>query len=278
MAVALALDVALLVGLLALVAWMLTTYWGPVVLVVLACLAAAGSAVGARRWRLYMLSSEQAAPVARAVERLCLVADLDRPLIALIDDDAPLSWTTAVPGRRPRIHVTTGMTELLDDAELDAVLAHELSHVGNRDAAVMTVLAAPSGRVLRGLRAAGSGVATHATGTTVLIAVPAMLVLTVLAVPSFLSALFARIVSRHRELAADRGAALITGSPAAMAAALTRLSAAIPGRDLRLAADDDVLHVVPARPAHGIARLWATHPPLEDRIARLERLESRLQA
>ena len=88
-----------------------------------------------------------------------------------------------------------------------------------------------------------------------------------------------RTVSRHRELGADRGAALITGSPAAMAAALARLSDglhAIPGRDLRVA--EDVLHVVPAEPASGIARLWATHPPLEDRLWRLERLEARLQA
>jgi heat shock protein HtpX len=104
---------------------------------------------------------------------------------------------------------------------------------------------------------------------------------TLLAVPALLSVGVARIVSRHRELTADQGAALLTGSPAALASALTRLSDglhAIPDKDLRVAAVSDVLHVVPAKPAHGISRLWATHPPLEDRIRRLERLEARLQA
>jgi Zn-dependent protease with chaperone function len=99
--------------------------------------------------------------------------------------------------------------------------------------------------------------------------------------PALASAGLCRIVSRHRELAADRGAALLTGSPAALASALRRLSDglhAIRDKDLRVVAASDVLHVVPARPAHGIARLWATHPLLDDRIRRLERLEARLQA
>ncbi len=282
MAVALTLNAALLAGLLALVAWLLlAVYWGPVLLIFVASLALAGGAVGERRWRKYMVSAERAAPVERAIARLCLVADLDRPLVALIADDAPLSWTTALPGKRARIHITTGMLERLDGAELDAVLAHELSHIGNRDAVVMTVLAAPGTRVLRGLRSAASGVMTHAEGYALLVGIPAVLLMTVLAVPAFLSAGCARIVSRHRELAADRSAALLTGSPAALAAALTQLSDglhAIPDRDLRVTAAGDVLHIVPARPAHGIARLWATHPPLPVRIEQLDRLEARLQA
>jgi heat shock protein HtpX len=83
-----------------------------------------------------MLPADRAEPVERAIERLCLVADLDEPLTALVADDVPLSWTTAPPGKRPRVHITTGMVELLDDAELQAVLAHELSHIGDRDAVV----------------------------------------------------------------------------------------------------------------------------------------------
>jgi heat shock protein HtpX len=277
MAIALALDLALLCGLLALAAWLLTVYWGPLVLLVVACLAAAGGAVGARRWRRYMLPSDRAAPVERAIERLCLVADLDEPLTALVADDVPLSWTTAPPGRRPRVHVTTGMVELLDDAGLQAVLAHELSHIGNRDAVLMTVLAAPGVRVLRSLHVTWR----HAAEQHWTIALAAAVMCAVLAVPALVSVGVSRIVSRHRELAADRGAALLTGSPAALAAALAQLSDglhAIPDRDLRVAAVSDVLHVVPAKPANGIARLWATHPPLEDRIHRLERLEAQRQA
>ena len=278
MAIALALNVALLAALLALAAWLLVSvYWGPLVVVVLALLAMAGASAATRRWRRYMLPAESAASVERAIERLCLVADLDEPLTALVGDDVPLSWTTAAPGKRPRVHVTTGMVELLDEPELHAVLAHELSHIGNRDAVIMTVLAAPGLRILRSLHVTWRHAAEQ--HWAVVLSTAAMCI--VLAVPALLSVAFARIVSRHRELAADRGAALLTGSPAALAAALTRLSDglhAIPDKDLRLAAVSDVLHVVPARPAHGIARLWATHPPLEDRIERLERLEARLQA
>jgi heat shock protein HtpX len=157
------------------------------------------------------------------------------------------------------------------------VLAHELSHIGNRDAVLMTVLAAPGVRVLRSLHVTWR----HAAEQHWTIALAAAVMCAVLAVPALVSVGVSRIVSRHRELAADRGAALLTGSPAALAAALAQLSDglhAIPDRDLRVAAVSDVLHVVPAKPANGIARLWATHPPLEDRIHRLERLEAQLQA
>ena len=278
MALALAAGVALLIGLLALVAWLLVSvYWGPLVVIVLALLALAGASAETRRWRAYMLSAERAAPVERTVERLCLVADLDEPLTALVADDVPLSWTTAPPGKRPRVHVTTGMVDLLDESELQAVLAHELSHIGNRDAVIMTVLAAPGVRVLRSLHVTWRHAAEQ--HWAVVLAAAAMCI--VLAVPAVISVGIARIVSRHRELAADQGAALLTGSPAALASALARLSDglhSIPDRDLRVASVSDVLHVVPARPAHGIGRLWATHPPLEERIERLERLEARLQA
>ena len=278
MAVALALNAALVLALLALVAWLLTSVsWGPLVVVLFALLAMAGTSVGARRWRRYMLPADRAEPVERVIERLCLVGDLDEPLTALVRDDVPLSWTTALPGKRPRVHVTTGMVDLLDDAELQAVLAHELSHIGNRDAVLMTVLAAPGLRVLRSLHVTWRYAAEEHWAIALSVAVLGPL----LALPALLSVGFSRIVSRHRELAADQGAALLTGSPAALASALARLSRglhAIPDRDLRVAAAGDVLHIVPAKPADGIGRLWATHPPLQDRIERLERLEARLQA
>ena len=278
LAIALALNVVLLAGLLALVVWLVTSVsWGPLIVVLFALLTMAGASAGARRWRRHMLSADRAAPIERAIERLCLVADLDEPLTALVADDVPLSWTTASPGKRPRVHVTTGMVELLDEAELQAVLAHELSHIGDRDAVVMTVLSAPGLRVLRSLHVTWRYASEQHWAIALSVAVLGPL----LALPALLSVGVARIVSRHRELTADQGAALLTGSPAALASALTRLSNglhAIPDKDLRVAAVSDVLHVVPAKPADGISRLWATHPPLEDRIRRLERLEARLQA
>ncbi len=204
------------------------------------------------------------------------MADLEVPETVIVSDKVPLSWTTALPGRRPHVHVTTGLIRRLGDTELEAVIAHELSHIGNRDAVLMTVLAAPRVLVLRGLRASWNN------GDLGLRAKLGVIILAGWFGPlALLSMGLCRIVSRHRELAADRGAALLTGSPAALAAALMRLSEnlrAIRGRDLRVAASSDVLHVLPVRPAHGVARLWATHPPLTTRVRELERLERRVQA
>jgi len=186
----------------------------------------------------------------------------------------PLSWTTALPRRRPRIHVTRALLLELDDPQLEAVLAHEISHIANRDAVVMTVLAAPGIYVLRGLRLSLRDAPWRGKPGIVMF-------IGIYAVPAGLSAALARIVSRHRELAADRGAATLTGSPSVLTAALLRLSgelAGIPQRDLRAVAARDLLHVVPVRPEHGIRRLWATHPKLATRLRELERLERRLQA
>jgi heat shock protein HtpX len=276
--IALALNGVLLVALTGVAAWLFTVEDGWQIVVLFAGLALAGAvAAPTRRGRRPRQETmRQADELRRRVARLCLVADLPEPAVELVLDDAPLSWTTALPGRRPHLHLTTGMALLLSDAELDAVLAHELSHIGNRDATLMTVLAAPGLFVLRGLRAAWRqpNVGLRAKAGLIMFAC-------IVGPPALVSAGLCRIVSRHRELAADQGAALLTGSPAALASALGRLSDglhAIPDRDLRVVAAGDVLHIVPAKPAHGIARLWATHPPLQQRIDRLQRLEARLQA
>jgi heat shock protein HtpX len=169
--------------------------------------------------------------------------------------------------------VTRALLRTLDEPQVEAVLAHELSHIANRDAALMTVLAAPGVYVLRGLREGWQDPSSMIRSKIAVVCFGAFFV-----VPAAISAYFARIVSRHRELAADRGAAMLTGSPAAVASALLRLSAeiaAIPNRDLRIAATNDLLHIVPLRPEEPA---WATHPPLATRVRELERLERRLQA
>jgi heat shock protein HtpX len=278
--IALALNGVLLVGLLAVAYWLVFTIddgWS--VLAFFVFFAVFGATVGPpRRRRLRDPHVERALTerAARAVSRLSLVADLPAPATVVVREDAPLSWTTALPRRTPRIHVTTSLLGRLTDAELEAVIAHEISHVGNRDAVLMTVLASPGVFVLRGMRRMW-----HDPDAGLRAKLGLIMFFLMMAPPAIVSAGLCRIVSRHRELAADRGAAVLTGSSAALAAALRKLSNglhAIPDKDLRLVAASDVLHVVPARPARGIARLWATHPPLEDRIRRLERLEARLQA
>jgi heat shock protein HtpX len=284
MAVALALNGALLAALLLVAVWLVVAVdggWSFVLIFVL--LAGAGAApvgyhdVRRDRRRVTQRDEPQAAGI---VSRLSVVADLPPPDVRVEPDSVPLSWTTAVPGRRARIRVTTGLLDRLSAEEFEAVLAHELSHVAHRDAVLMTVLAMPGVFVLRGLRDTWHeplhyGKLRASAGLVMFGAL--------MGPPAIVSALLSRIVSRHRELAADRGAALLTGSPAALASALMKLSQELAGQpkaDLRAVAARDVLHVVPAHPGatRGVRRLWATHPPLAARLRQLEQLESRLQA
>lgn len=215
------------------------------------------------------------ARVRALVDRLCVVGDLAAPAIAVARERVAQSWTSAVPWRRPCIHATTALLDALDDRRLSAVLAHELSHIAHRDAWVMTVTAAPGIWVLRGIRVVWTKRRDPLSGA--LAVVDLALFFGWIAVPF---ALLARLLSRQRELAADAGAARLTGSPATLAAALTALTGELSAArrpDLRVAAARDLLHVLPAREAHGVRRLWATHPPLRRRLRALDRLEGELQ-
>jgi heat shock protein HtpX len=276
MYVALALNATLLAALLVLAAWSFTTeYWRLLLFGVLFALIGMS---GLHDWREKYRARNpvDVERAKRAVERLCALADIPVPQVEAEHDGPPLCWTTAAPGRRPRVHVTRALLEALDDKQLEAALAHELSHIANRDAVLMTLLAAPGVYVLRGIR-----IMWRDPDSVIRSKAAAVMFGSFFVVPAGISAGFARIVSRHRELAADRGAAMLTGSPTAVTSALLRVSgeiAAIPQRDLRIAAANDLLNLVPVRPERGIRRLWATHPRLTTRVRELERLESRLQA
>jgi heat shock protein HtpX len=211
----------------------------------------------------------------RAVEgqlaRLATLADVRLPRADVFWADAPLCWTTVGLSGTPRVHVTTALVERLTEDQLAAVLAHELTHIANGDARVMTFVAGPATWLVVGLREMISEGGRVMVGGIFL-----ALLLSPVLVPA---ALNARIASRHRELAADRGAALLTGSPSALASALLELSGRldrIPRRDLRTAGAGDLFYVLPTRESHGIRRLWATHPPLGRRVAQLERMEAAL--
>jgi heat shock protein HtpX len=202
------------------------------------------------------------------VDRLCVVADLARPGIVVERERQPNSWIVDPPGRRPVLHVTRGLLDLLEPAELEAVVAHELSHVAHRDATVMTVVGMPA--------VAMSGAPSGAVWGFGLFAgqIAAFVIGSVAEVGS--SAL-----SRHRELTADAGAVALTGRPSALASALMKVSGALramPGEDLRAVAARDALHLVAVEdePVRGPRRLWATHPTVAQRVAALERLEHHL--
>ncbi|NMO32104.1 zinc metalloprotease HtpX [Streptomyces sp. GMY01] len=215
------------------------------------------------------------------IDRLCAMADMPRPVVAVSNVDMPNAFAT---GRNPDnavVCVTTGLLHRLEPAELEGVLAHELSHVAHKDVAVITVasfLGVIAGLVVRfafySELFGGRGRKDQNT-----MAVFAM-VMGVSAAVYAISFLLIRALSRYRELAADRAAALLTGRPSALASALTKVTgdiARIPSEDLRTAQAFNAFYFTPALGSDpGIARLFSTHPSLEQRLAQLGRISAEL--
>jgi heat shock protein HtpX len=204
------------------------------------------------------------------VDHLCVLADLPRPDVVVEDEAQPNSWVVDAPGRAPRLHVTRGLLDRLDAHELEAVVAHELSHVAHRDATVMTVVGLPGAILADGGTGGYWGFWPLQIGRLVALAIGRV------------AGLGTSTLSRHRELIADAGAAKLTGRPSALASALMKVSAdlaRIPAADLRGVASRDMFHLLPTRREGGglLGRMQATHPTVEQRIAALERLERRLQ-
>jgi heat shock protein HtpX len=208
------------------------------------------------------------------VERLCVVADLAKPRIVVEEERQPNSWVVSLGRGHSRLHVTKGLLDRLDASELEAVVGHELAHVAHRDATVMTVVGGPGAILLGGGTRVvrGGGWWLLQAGGIVAIAI------------GWLSSVGTRALSRYREFAADAGAVALTGNPAALASALLKVSdgvMAVPSKDLRAVAARDPFHLLPVAREHSWRTgppLPATHPSLRARIARLERMESRLQA
>jgi heat shock protein HtpX len=202
------------------------------------------------------------------VDRLCLLADLRKPEIVVEWEDQPNSWIEAPGGATARLHLTLGLLLLLEPEELEAVIAHELAHLAHHDARVMGVVGGSGELLLNG--------AEGVTGFWMFLW-PGILAAGAL---GWISRLTTCMLARHRELVADAGSAALTGRPAALASALRRISgelARVPALDLREVAARDVLHLVPVA-GEALNAPWTTHPPLEHRIARLERLELALHA
>jgi heat shock protein HtpX len=252
--------------------WSLTVW--PVVLIAVG-VSAFARASRQRRGTGRAPTPRDAARARHALQRLCVIGDLPEPRVKVVRDRMAQSWTVATPRRRPRVFVTTALLDVLDEGGLEAVLAHELGHIAHRDALVMSLAAAPGIWLLRGIRRTWE----QAREDDELSVVVLVALLLPLALVAALFPFLARILSRARELAADATAARLAGSPAAVAAALAALSDDVrrKRRNRKAGAAPDELTIVPLRPARGIARMWAPHPPLERRIAALERMETRLQ-
>ncbi|BAC73715.1 putative heat shock protein, protease [Streptomyces avermitilis MA-4680 = NBRC 14893] len=215
------------------------------------------------------------------VDRLSAVADMPNPLVAVSDLEMPNAFATGRNADHAVLCVTTGLLRRLEPDELEGVLAHELSHVAHKDVAVITVasfLGVIAGLIVRfAFYSQFFGVRGRKDQNTVVIF---MAVLAVSAAVYALSFLLIRALSRYRELAADRAAALLTGRPSALASALTKVTgdiARIPTKDLRSAQAFNAFYFTPALgTTPGLERLFSTHPSLEQRLEQLGRISAEL--
>jgi heat shock protein HtpX len=215
------------------------------------------------------------------VDRLCAVADMPKPLVAVSDMDMPNAFATGRNADHAVLCVTTGLLRRLEPDELEGVLAHELSHVAHKDVAVITVasfLGVIAGLVVRfAFYSELFGGRGRKDQNTIAVFGAVMGISALVYAISFL---LIRALSRYRELAADRAAAHLTGRPSALASALTKVSgdiARIPTKDLRTAQAFNAFYFTPAFGADpGISRLFSTHPSLEQRLEQLARISAEL--
>ena len=207
------------------------------------------------------------------IERLCALADLPKPRVAIIDTDVPNAFATGRSPKHAAVAVTRGLWQRLEPKEVEGVLAHELSHVANRDVLIMTLasfFAMLAGVLTRvglygGMFGGGRGRDNNQ--------VPVWLIVLVVSVVTyFISQILILAISRYREFAADRGSALITGAPENLMSALQKISSEmfrIPQRDLREVESMNALFIIPASVKGSFKGLFLTHPPLEKRLAAL---------
>ena len=219
-----------------------------------------------------VVERDEAPELHAMVERLCALADLPKPRIAVIETDMPNAFATGRNPKNSAVAVTTGLWQRLEPREVEGVLAHELAHIANRDVLIMTMagfFAMLAGILTRFAMYGGmlGGGGRDRNGPPVW-----LIVLVVSIVTYFLSYLLIRAISRYREYTADRGAALLTGAPEYLMSALQKITgemARIPQRDLREVAPLNAFFIIPTNFKSSFGELFLTHPPTEKRLARL---------
>jgi heat shock protein HtpX len=236
-------------------------------------LAAAGAKV---------VSREEAPALHDMVERLCAMADLPKPKVAMMDTPVPNAFATGRSPKHAAVCVTTGLWERLEPKEVEGVLAHELSHIANRDVLIMTVasffamLAALLTRfglyanMFGGGFGGGGNRNNNNNGPPVWLIVMAVSILVYA-----ISFILIRTISRYREYAADRGSALITGAPEYLMSALQKISSQmtlIPNRDLRAVEGMSALFIISPKIKSAFGELFMDHPPIEKRLAALSEI------
>ena len=236
--------------------------------------------VAMKAMRAREVSPEQAPELHEMINRLCTLADMPKPRVGVADTELPNAFATGRSPNRSVVVVTTGILRRLDAEELEGVLAHELSHVAHRDVLVMTV--ASSAGIVAGMLARGSqygaifggGRRDNNSG------LPVWLVVLVVSLVTYaISFLLLKLLSRYRELSADRAGAYLTMKPQALASALQKITGEInqiPERDLRQSQAMNAFFIAPAVRGVSLRTLTSTHPTLEQRLEQLARIQAEL--
>jgi heat shock protein HtpX len=227
------------------------------------------------------VSAQEEPELHGVVERLCVQADLPKPRICVMNTPMPNAFAMGRSQKAATVCATSGILQMLDTAELEGVMAHELTHVINRDVMVMTLasfFATLAAMIIQfsfffgGF--GGYGRSREEEAGVMFVMLVSILVYAI-------SFLLLRALSRYREFAADRGSAVLTGRPSALASALIKISGTmerIPAQDLRQAEGMSAFFIIPARHKQSLMNLFSDHPSLEKRLAALSRLESQLQS
>jgi heat shock protein HtpX len=228
------------------------------------------------------VTPEQAPQLHAIVDRLCVQANIPKPRVAIAQTPMPNAFAVGRSPKTATVCATTGILQLLEPAELEAVLGHEVTHVLNRDVVVMTIASffasiaafiTQFGFLFGGGFGGGNRNNNNNQGFFVVILVSAAVYI--------ISFMLLQALSRYREFAADRGSAILTGRPSALISALLKIDggmARVPQRDLRAASSElAAFYIFPPKAKQGLTNLFSTHPPLTARIERLQRLEAQLQ-
>ncbi len=224
------------------------------------------------------VSPAQAPELHGIIERLCVQANLPKPRVCVMETSMPNAFAMGRSRKTATVCATSGILSLLEPAELEGVMAHELTHVINRDVMVMTLasfFATLAATIAQFALFFGGGYGNSEEEEE-----DVFIVILVSVAVYAISFLLLRALSRYREFAADRGSAVLTGRPSALASALLKISGTmerVPNQDLRKAETMSAFFILPARTKKSLMNIFADHPPLEARLAALERLESQLQ-
>ena len=239
--------------------------------------------VALKAMRAREVTPQEAPELHGMIDRLCALADMPKPRVGVADLDIPNAFATGRSPERSVVCVTTGILGTLNAEELEAVLAHELSHVAHRDVLVMTVAASAgilAGMLTRGAQYGAIFGDRRSSNNNNTGGLPVWLVVLVVALVVYaISFLLLKLLSRYRELAADRAAAYLTMKPGALASALQKITgqmSRIPQKDLRAASAMNAFFIAPAVSGVSLKTLTSTHPTLEQRLEQLAKIQAEL--